>query len=60
MVALDGLIVALNAQNKFLGSKASWTRKLIVVTDGENYIETADYKQTVEAMNAAGVITSVV
>jgi ATP-dependent DNA helicase 2 subunit 2 len=54
------LIVALNAQSKFLGTKKSWTRKVIVVTDGENYIETADYKQTVENMNANEVMTSVV
>lgn len=60
MTALDGLIVALNAQTKFLGTKASWTRKVIVVTDGENHIETADYKQTVENMNANEVMTSVV
>ncbi|KAG8856720.1 ATP-dependent DNA helicase II subunit 2 [Serendipita sp. 411] len=57
---LDGLIVAIDAQNKFLASKPSWTRKLILVTDGENPIETAEYKQTVEAMNNNKVVTSIV
>jgi ATP-dependent DNA helicase 2 subunit 2 len=34
--ALDGLIVALQAQEKFLNGKKTWTRKLVLVTDGEN------------------------
>ena len=58
--ALDAVIVALNAQNNFLASKNSWTRKLILVTDGENPIATTDYKSTIEAMNQSQVITSIV
>ncbi|KAG8834379.1 ATP-dependent DNA helicase II subunit 2 [Serendipita sp. 399] len=57
---LDGLIVAIDAQNKFLASKPSWSRKLVLVTDGENPIETAEYKQTLEAMNNNKVVTSIV
>jgi ATP-dependent DNA helicase 2 subunit 2 len=57
---LDAVIVALNAQNTFLASKNSWTRKLVVVTDGENPIATADYKSTIETMNQNEVITSIV
>lgn len=57
---LDGVIVALNAQNNFLASKPSWSRKLIIVTDGENPIATSDYKSTIETMNQNEVITSVV
>jgi ATP-dependent DNA helicase 2 subunit 2 len=59
-IALDAVIVALNAQNTFLASKNSWTRKLVVVTDGENPIATAEYKSTIEAMNQNEVITSIV
>ncbi|PVF93424.1 SPOC domain-like protein [Serendipita vermifera] len=58
--ALAGLIVALNAQNRYLASKPSWSRKLIVVTDGENAIDTTDYKATIEAMNDNNVQTSIV
>lgn len=33
---------------------------MIVITDGENAIETANYKQIIETMNANEVMTSVV
>lgn len=58
--ALDGLIVALQAQEKFLNSKKTWTRKLVLVTDGENEMQTQGWKETAEKMNEWGVITSIV
>lgn len=58
--ALDGLIVALQAQEKFLNSKKTWTRKLVLVTDGENEMQTKGWKETAEKMNEWAVITSIV
>jgi ATP-dependent DNA helicase 2 subunit 2 len=58
--ALDGLIVALQAQDKFLNGKKTWTRKLVLVTDGENEMQTEGWKETAERMNEWGVITSIV
>lgn len=57
---LEGVIVALDAQNRELGSKATWTRKLIVVTDGEHPIQQEGYKDVIQAMNDAKVKTSIV
>lgn len=58
--ALDGLIVALQAQDKFLNGKKTWTRKLVLVTDGENEMQTEGWKETAEKMNEWEVITSIV
>jgi ATP-dependent DNA helicase 2 subunit 2 len=40
--AIDGLIVALYTQQEYLHKKASWTRKLVLITDGANPIEVED------------------
>lgn len=58
--ALDGLIVALQAQHKFLNGKKTWTRKLVLVTDGENEMQTEGWEETTEKMNEWGVIASIV
>ena len=58
--ALDGLIVALQSQEKFLNGKKTWTRKLVLVTDGENEMQTEGWKETAEKMNEWEVITSIV
>jgi len=58
--ALDGLIVALQAQEKYLNGKKTWTRKLVLVTDGENEMQTEGWKETAEKMNEWEVITSIV
>lgn len=50
---LDGIIVATWVQNNELGKKASWTRKLYIITDGQNplEIEEDDVDGTVEKLN---------
>jgi len=58
--ALDGLIVALQAQESFLNGKKTWTRKLVLVTDGENEMQAEGWKETAEKMNEWEVITSIV
>lgn len=40
--AIDGLIVALFTQNQFLEKKRTWTRKAVIITDGQNPMEVED------------------
>jgi ATP-dependent DNA helicase 2 subunit 2 len=41
-LAIDGIIVALFAQQQHLEKKRTWTRKLVLITDGENPLELDD------------------
>ncbi|KZT42746.1 SPOC domain-like protein [Sistotremastrum suecicum HHB10207 ss-3] len=34
----DGLIVGIETQTQYLGRKVTWTRKMVLVTDGESHI----------------------
>ena len=51
--AIDGLIVALSMQKDEIGSKKTWTRKVVLVTDGENPLEVddGDLEGTVKTIN---------
>ena len=50
--AIDALIVAIETQDRYLGNKKTWTRKIYLVTDGENPIEVEDWEATAKKMNA--------
>ncbi|KAG6831636.1 hypothetical protein H0H92_008713 [Tricholoma furcatifolium] len=56
---VDALIVGIEAQAAYLGSK-KWTRKIVLVTDGESPIEVEDWEATAEKMNSTGVSLTVV
>lgn len=60
IVAIDALIVGIETQAKYLSSKKTWTRKIILVTDGENPIEVEDWEATVEKMNSLNIALTVV
>lgn len=58
--AIDALIVAIETQDRFLGNKKTWTRKIVLLTDGENPIETEDWEVTVKKMKELDIILTVV
>ncbi|KAJ4485400.1 SPOC domain-like protein [Lentinula aciculospora] len=57
---IDALIVAVEAQDKHLGNKKTWTRKVILVTDGEGPIELEDWEATAKKLNELNVALTVV
>lgn len=52
---MDALIVAIETQADHLEKKKTWTRKIVLITDGENPIEVEEWEQTADKMNALGV-----
>jgi len=50
--AIDALIVGIETQDIYLEKKRTWTRKIIIVTDGASPIEIEDWEATVKKMNA--------
>ncbi|KAJ7071583.1 SPOC domain-like protein [Mycena amicta] len=59
--SLDALIVAMETQEDHLASKKTWTRKMVLVTDGDSPIEIdGQLKQTVKKMNAYGISLTIV
>ncbi|KAF8323293.1 SPOC domain-like protein [Clavulina sp. PMI_390] len=59
---LDGLIVALYIQNSHLSNKPSWTRKAILITDGESpmELEDNDIEATLAKINESKVELTIV
>ncbi|KAI0735882.1 SPOC domain-like protein [Earliella scabrosa] len=57
---IDALIVAIETQDRFLGNKKTWTRKIVILTDGENPMEIEDWEATVKKMNDLGISLTVV
>jgi ATP-dependent DNA helicase 2 subunit 2 len=53
--AIDALIVAVETQNVYLASKKTWTRKVVLLTDGENPMEVEDWEATAHKMNQLNV-----
>jgi ATP-dependent DNA helicase 2 subunit 2 len=58
--AIDALIVGVETQDAHLGNKKTWTRKIIIVTDGESPIEIEDWELTVKKMDSLNVGLTVV
>ncbi|KAF5377271.1 hypothetical protein D9615_006424 [Tricholomella constricta] len=52
---IDALIVGIETQAAYLSSKRTWTRKIVIVTDGESPIEVEDWEATVEKMNGLDI-----
>ncbi|KAF8215436.1 SPOC like C-terminal domain-containing protein [Mycena galopus ATCC 62051] len=57
---LDALIVAIETQNAYLEKKKTWTRKIVIVTDGENPIEGNDLDATIERIKDLDIGLTVV
>jgi ATP-dependent DNA helicase 2 subunit 2 len=55
LLAIDALIVAIETQNDYLSSKKTWTRKITLITDGENPIEIEDWEATVKKMDELSI-----
>ena len=43
-----------------MGNKKTWTRKIIILTDGENPIEIEDWEATVKKMTTLNIILTIV
>ncbi|KAI0762418.1 SPOC like C-terminal domain-containing protein [Fomes fomentarius] len=57
---IDALIVGIEAQDNFLVNKKTWTRKIVLLTDGENPMEVEDWEATVKKMNDLSISFTVV
>ena len=47
--------MAIETQDRYLQSKKTWTRKIVILTDGENPMEIEDWEATVKKMNALDI-----
>jgi len=59
-VAIDALIVAVETQDAYLEQKRTWTRKVVIITDGASPIETEDWEKTVKKMTSLGISLTIV
>lgn len=57
--AIDALIVGIETQDIYLEKKRTWTRKIVIVTDGQSPIEIEDWEATVKKMNALDISLTV-
>ncbi|ETW87659.1 hypothetical protein HETIRDRAFT_41157 [Heterobasidion irregulare TC 32-1] len=57
---IDALIVGVHTQDKHLDGKKTWTRKVVLLTDGDNPIEIEDWQAIVQKMSALDVKLTVV
>ncbi|EGN94087.1 hypothetical protein SERLA73DRAFT_63055, partial [Serpula lacrymans var. lacrymans S7.3] len=57
---VDALIVGIETQDQYLSSKRTWTRKIVLLTDGENPIEIEDWEATVQKMDSLSIALTVV
>ncbi|KAI0344219.1 SPOC domain-like protein [Trametopsis cervina] len=48
---IDALIVGIETQAKYLITKRTWTRRMVLLTDGESPIEIEDWEATAGKMN---------
>lgn len=60
MQAIDAIIVGIETQDRYLKSKKTWTRKMVLITDGANPMEIEDWELTVRKMNSLDVMMTIV
>ena len=58
--AIDGLIVGIETQNIYLEKKRTWTRKIVLVTDGESPMEVEEWEAIVKKMSSLNISLTVV
>ncbi|TFK76643.1 SPOC domain-like protein [Pluteus cervinus] len=56
---IDALIVGIETQANYLGTK-KWTRKIVIVTDGDNPIEIEDWEAIVKKMDGLDITLTIV
>ena len=56
---MDALIVGIETQDRYLGTK-KYTRKIVLLTDGENPIELEDWEVAIDKMNDLKIRLAVV
>ncbi|KAI0063150.1 SPOC domain-like protein [Artomyces pyxidatus] len=57
---IDAIIVGVETQDKYLASKKTWTRKMVLLTDGENPMEVEDWEATVKKMRSLDIQLTIV
>ncbi|KAH8101566.1 SPOC domain-like protein [Cristinia sonorae] len=57
---VDALIVAIETQDTYLAKKKTWTRKMILLTDGRNPVEIEDWEATAKKMNVLDISLTIV
>ena len=57
--AVDAVIVGIETQDRHLASKKNWTRRMVLLTDGESPIEIEDWEETANKMNDLKIIFTV-
>ncbi|KAF8708422.1 SPOC domain-like protein, partial [Rhizoctonia solani] len=57
---INGIIVAIQTQSEYLVRKPSWTRRMVLVTDGETPLEIEDWDATVDKINELAINTTIV
>ncbi|KAG1825465.1 SPOC like C-terminal domain-containing protein [Suillus subaureus] len=57
---IDALIVGIETQDIYLNKKRTWTRKIVIVTDGQSPMEIEDWEATVKKMNSVAISLTVI
>ncbi|QRW05625.1 ATP-dependent DNA helicase II subunit 2, related protein [Ceratobasidium sp. AG-Ba] len=57
---INGIIVAIQTQSEYLAKKPSWTRRMVLVTDGETPLEIEDWEATVDKINELAINMTIV
>ncbi|KAL5640802.1 hypothetical protein ACGC1H_001326 [Rhizoctonia solani] len=57
---INGMIVAIQTQSEYLIRKPSWTRRMVLVTDGETPLEIEDWEATVDKINELAINTTII
>ena len=57
--AIDGIIAAIDAQAVYLKSKPSWTRKMVLVTDGQSPLELDSWEMTADKIKELNIQLSI-
>ena len=52
--------MGIEAQDRFLEKKRTWTRKIVLLTDGESPMEVEDWEATIAKMNELNISFTVV
>jgi ATP-dependent DNA helicase 2 subunit 2 len=57
---VDALIVGIETQAQYLAKRQTWTRKIVLLTDGESPIEVEDWQATARKMNELDISLTIV
>ncbi|KAG2160210.1 SPOC domain-like protein [Suillus bovinus] len=57
---IDALIVGIETQDIYLNKKRTWTRKIVIVTDGQSPMEIEDWEATVKKMNSLDISLTII